>query len=143
MRAPTSRPLRCLAICLSAILLSPAAAAADGDPASDYLLAQNVYYPFTPAVSRSLQRALNAETTAAARVGFPIKIALIDSRSDLGVVGELFGRPQTYATFLEHEIDFERVQPLLIVMPSGYGESGLPTASMTAAERLRRPAGTT
>ncbi|MGH2930913.1 MAG: hypothetical protein ACRDL8_22100, partial [Solirubrobacteraceae bacterium] len=64
MRAPTSRPLRCLAICLSAILLSPAAAAADGDPASDYLLAQNVYYPFTPAVSRSLQRALNAETTA-------------------------------------------------------------------------------
>lgn len=143
MRVPTTRPIRCLAICLVVVLLAPAVAAADGDPASDYLLAQNVYYPVTPPVSGSLQRALNAETAAAARAGFPIKIALIDSRNDLGAVGELFGRPQTYATFLEHEIDFDKVQPLLIVMPSGYGESGLPSASMTAAEHLRRPAGTT
>lgn len=130
-----------IAVCLSLVL--PAVAAADGDPASDYLLAQNVYYPFSPAVSRPLQRALNAETATAARSGFPIKVAIIEARDDLGAVGLLLGQPQTYASFLEREINFHAEQPLLVVMADGYGMQGLPRASMTAAMRLPPPRGRT
>lgn len=128
-------------LCLALFL--PAVASADGDPASDYLLAQNVYYPFSPAVSRSLQRALNAETATAARRGFPIKVAVIEARDDLGAVGLLLGQPQTYASFLEREINFHAEQPLLVVMADGYGMQGLPRASMTAAMRLPPPRGRT
>jgi hypothetical protein len=130
-----------ISVCLFGLL--PAVATADGDPASDYLLAQNVYYPFSPPVSRPLQRALNAETTTAARTGFPIKVALIEARDDLGAVGVLLGQPQTYARFLEGEINFTAEQPLLVVMANGYGMQGLPPASMAAAGRLPSPHGPT
>ena len=43
----------------------PGFALGDGDPASDVLLGQNVYYPYSPPVPRSVQATLNAETAAA------------------------------------------------------------------------------
>ncbi|MGA9857930.1 MAG: hypothetical protein WBQ18_08700 [Solirubrobacteraceae bacterium] len=130
-----------IALCLSLVL--PAVAAADGDPASDYLLAQNVYYPFSPPVSGPLQGALNAETATAARSGFPINVAIIEARDDLGAVGLLLGQPQTYASFLEREINFTGEKPLLVVMANGYGVQSLPRASTTAAMRLPPPRGHT
>jgi hypothetical protein len=125
----------------AAVLFAPAAARADGDPASDVLLGENVFYPYTPPVSGSLQRALNAETTAAAKAHFPIKVALIASPVDLGVIPDLFGKPQQYADFLDQEISFISKEPLLVVMADGYGVVGLKPAAQAAAGTLRRPAG--
>jgi hypothetical protein len=129
-----------IALLLVAILL-PAAGLADGDPASDTLLAENVFYPYSATVSPSLQRRLDAETTAAARARFPIKVAIIASPTDLGVITQLFLQPQTYAEFLEQEISYQQKQLLLVVMPSGYGVQGLGPAATLAAASLAKPAG--
>ncbi len=128
---------------LTTVALSPAGRA-DGDPASDVLLGQSVFYPYQPPVSASLQRSLNAETAAAAHAHFPIKVALIDSQFDLGVVPTLFRKPQPYAKFLEQELRLilgPRVA-LLVVMPNGYGVEGLPAPAAAAVASLPKPTGT-
>jgi hypothetical protein len=130
---------------LIAALLGPcvlaSSAAADGDPASDILLATSVFYPYQPPVPAGVQRALNARAEAAAKRGFPIKIALIANPVDLGVIPELFGKPQQYANFLEQEISFQGRQLLLVVMADGYGVQGLPAAATRAIAGLPRPPG--
>jgi hypothetical protein len=136
------RLLRTLAACLVASILVPPVATADADPASDILLGQSVFYPFSPSVSGDIQRQLNAEVSGAARAGLPIKVALIGSPVDLGAVPNLFGKPQTYAKFLDQEISFQGTkQPLLVVMPAGYGVSGLSAAATAAAPTLPKPPG--
>jgi hypothetical protein len=126
---------------LAVLLIAPGAVLADGDPASDVLLGQNVFYPYTPSVSTSLQNRLNGVTAAAKRSGFPIKVALIASPVDLGSVPTLFGKPQQYASFLDQEIGFGGPgQPLLVVMPNGYGTQHLGSAATDAAASLTRPA---
>ncbi len=130
-----------VAVALAGLALAAAPARADGDPASDVLLGQNVFYPYSPPVSASLQEALNAEAAAVVRAHFPIKIALIHSPLDLGAVPNLFGRPQQYADFLDQEISFQGRQPLLVVMPNGYGVEGLGTGTAAAAASLAKPAG--
>jgi hypothetical protein len=123
--------------------LAPAMARADGDPASDVLLGQNVFYPYTPAVSPAIQKTLDAETTAASRAKFPIKVALIASPVDLGVIPDLFGKPQKYADFLDQEISFQTRQPLLVVMAAGYGVEGIHGPAQIAVASLRKPGGPT
>ena len=128
------------AVSLAAALV-PALARADGDPASDVLLGENVFYPYTPPVSAALQRRLNAEASAAHRAGFPIKVALIAGPTDLGVIPDLFGKPQSYADFLDKEISFRTAQPLLVVMPTGYGLQGVTGPAKLAVGGLPKPAG--
>jgi hypothetical protein len=123
--------------------LAPAGARADGDPASDVLLGQNVFYPYTPAVSPAIQKTLDAETAAASQAKFPIKVALIASPVDLGVIPDLFGKPQKYAEFLDQEISFQTKQPLLVVMPAGYGVQGIHGPAAAAVTSLPKPAGPT
>ena len=118
-------------------------ALADGDPASDVLLGQNVYYPYSPPVPQGVQRTLNAETAAAKKAGLPIKVALIATAVDLGVVPELFGQPENYAKFLDKEISFQGPQPLLVVMPAGYGVQGLRGKAAAAVTGLAPPKGKT
>jgi hypothetical protein len=142
------RPARAAALAVMAVMAGlavvvlPALALADGDPASDMLLGQNVFYPYTPTVSNRLQAELNAETAAASRAHFPIKVALIASPDDLGAIRSLFGRPQQYAAFLDREISFgNSAQPLLVVMRGGYGIEGLDPVAAAAVARLRSPPG--
>ena len=132
-----------LTVLLLGALLVPAGALADGDPASDVLLGENVFYPYTPAVSGQVQRTLDAETSAAKRAGFPIKVALIASPIDLGVIPDLFGKPQQYADFLDQEISFQARQPLLVVMAAGYGAQGFTGPAKLAVSGLHAPAGKT
>jgi hypothetical protein len=143
MSAMARRLASLLIMLLLAGTLVPTAALADGDPASDVLLGQNVFYPYTPPVPTAVQATLNAETAAAKRAGLPIKVALIASPVDLGVIPELFAQPQSYADFLDKEISFEQVQPLLVVMAAGYGTEGVPAAATRAAKTLLPPAGKT
>ncbi len=138
---------RRLASLLVAVLLAgamaPSWAAADGDPASDVLLGQNVYYPYSPPVPKAVQDELNAATAAAKKAGLPIKVALIATAVDLGVIPELFGKPQPYAEFLDKEISFNGPQPLLVVMPAGYGIQGVSANASAAVKGLTPPKGKT
>jgi hypothetical protein len=133
-----------LAVVLAALLvLPPLAALADGDPASDVLLGENVFYPYQPATSRSLMASLNSATAVAAKEHFPLKIALIASPIDLGIIPQLLGKPQAYAKYLDYEISFTSKQALLVVMKDGYGVEGLTPAATAAAAKLPLPAGGT
>jgi hypothetical protein len=126
---------------ISITVIAPALANADGDPASDILLFQNVFYPYG-GVSRELQQTLTAETAEAARAHAPIKVALISSPIDLGAIPELFGKPQQYAEFLDQELGIVgHKPPLLVVMPSGYGTAGLSPKATAAAAALTKPTG--
>jgi hypothetical protein len=131
-----------VAILIGALVMV-AVAFADGDPASDVLLGESVFYPYSPATSGTLERKLNAETAAAAKAHFPIKVALIASPVDLGTIPELFGKPQKYADFLDIEISFEGKQKLLVVMAAGYGVQGMGPGPTAAAPKLPPPAGKT
>lgn len=137
-----SRIATAVVVALLAPLLLCAVALADADPASDVLLGASVFYPYTPAVSAPVEKALNGEVAAAAAAHFPIKVALIGSPVDLGAIPTLFGKPQQYANFLDQEISFEGKQILLVVMPSGFGVQGLDPAATSAAASLAKPSGT-
>jgi hypothetical protein len=129
-------------LALACTLLPAGLARGDGDPASDVLLGENVYYPYSPTVSRALQQTLAAETQALKRSGLPLKVALISSPVDLGVVPDLFGHPQRYADFLDQEISYRQKQPLLVVMRAGYGVQGLTPQGRAAAAALPPPTST-
>jgi hypothetical protein len=106
-------------------LMAPASALADGDPASDVLLAQDVYYPYAPKVSKPLSTALDGLLARVRKAGYPMKVALIQTPSDLGAYPNLFGDTQNYANLLAKEIAFNSHPHLLIVMPSGFGGDNL------------------
>ncbi len=110
-----------LAVLLMILAERPGPARGDADPASDVLLAQSAFYPYQPAVSHSLEAALNGLLRSAERAGFPLKVAVIGSREDLGAIPNFFGHPESYARFLDKEISFNNQPPLLVVMPAGFG----------------------
>ena len=121
---------------------SLAVAHADGDPASDVLLSQDVFVPYS-GMSAAVERRLFALCAAAGRAGYPVKVALIASKSDLGVVPALFNRPQAYARFLSAELGTVVREPVLVVMPAGLGlatqghaATGTPIATALSATRV-------
>jgi hypothetical protein len=101
-------------------LLAPAAARADGDPASDYLLTQPVFTPIDvklPAASVEQLRTILADAKAK---GYEVRVALIATRYDLGAVPSLYNRPHDYLRLLSQEVRFVYKGPILVVMPAGY-----------------------
>jgi hypothetical protein len=110
----------------------PGAARADGDPASDYLPTLDLFVPLAPPAARNLQKDLDNLVFAARRRGYVVKIAVIGSRTDLGAVPQLFGRPQTYAKFLGSELRFTYRGRLLVVMPQGIGTRNVPAREVRA-----------
>jgi hypothetical protein len=108
-------------IAVGAALLVPGTAQANGDPASDYLLTQSVFLPFTPKIDNDAVKRLGILLREADKQHFRIRVAVILSPSDLGTAFSLFGKPQKYAEFLGLELSFVYRDRLLVVMPSGYG----------------------
>jgi len=104
-----------------ALIASPGAARADGDPASDVLATQPVFLPQDGGIPVAQQGQLTTLAQAAARAGYRIRVALIATRSDLGSVTELWRQPQNYAAFLGQELSLVYRGPLLVVMPNGFG----------------------
>jgi hypothetical protein len=110
---------------------------ADGDPASDVLLTDTIYFPYTKP-SADVVAKLRGVVEASRRAGQPLRVAISASRADLGAVPDYFGRPGEYAKFLSGELSaFGQLQgapqhgpatndPLLIVMPAGFGTYNLP-----------------
>lgn len=114
---------RAVAIVVAAAFLAAPAARADGDPASDYLLARKTFIPFDAKVPQANADQLNAIVAEAEKNGFAIRVALIGTRFDLGAVPSLWRKPETYALFLGQELFFVYKGRLLVVMPNGYGAS--------------------
>jgi hypothetical protein len=148
---------RLLALTLAAVLAGTAAgtARADGDPASDVLLSDNVFLSFQSPYGSAEGRALEALAKQAKEQGFPMRVAVITQLADMGSVGGLYGKAQRYADFLASEIRFVYRGTLVIAMngkPGGFGVHGpgatpaarrelarmkLPSSSPTAAELAR------
>ena len=119
------RTVPALALVLAAAVAAaahPPAALADGDPASDVLAYQPVFYPYAPA-PRTPEHRLSGLVKSANQQGYKIRIAIIQSRRDLGAVPELFGKPSVYARFLGSELSSVWRGRVLIVMADGYGLS--------------------
>jgi hypothetical protein len=101
------------------------AALADGDPASDVLQPPAVrVYMTNRATTPKLEQGLQRTAQQVSDAGLPIKVAVIGNNTDLGAVPQLWGKPQTYATFLGAELRFVYKDTLLVVMPQGFGIHG-------------------
>jgi hypothetical protein len=139
-----------IVLLLVALLLAwrgAAPARADGDPASDVLAEQTVFIPQDGSVPRREQAQLEAIVRTARRSGYPVRVAVIATRSDLGSITSLWLKPATYAGFLGRELSLLYRGALLVVMPDGYGVDlvGEPRAVQalhsagTSLEGLRLP----
>jgi len=132
-RRQATRGFVCLLACVLAAGVSAPLALADGDPASDYLVSQQAFLSYDAKIPAALQRKLVTAVASANKNGYPIKVALIWTRYDLGSVPELFGKPKIYARFLDAEDSkcwwggscgsgrFKTSTRLLVVMPNGLG----------------------
>jgi hypothetical protein len=100
--------------------LSPAARA-DGDPASDVLIYQNLFVATDANMPTGQQVELGNLLTSAANSGFPVRVAIIAQPDDLGAITALWDRPTAYASFLGIELSLAYTGRLLVVMPDGFG----------------------
>lgn len=113
---------RALSLALPVVLLvlTPAVARANGDPASDVLYFQDTYLPYQPP-SAEAAADLQIAVADANKAGYRMKVAVIAAPEDLGLVASLFGQPQVYARFLGAEIRTFFTGHLLVAMPHGFG----------------------
>lgn len=132
-RRQATRTILCLFAAALALGIAAPAARADGDPASDYLVSQQVFLSYDAKIPPALQRKLLAAVASSNRNGYPIRVALIWSSYDLGSLSGLFGDPRGYARFLDAEDSkcwwggkcgagrFKTTTRLVVVMPRGFG----------------------
>jgi hypothetical protein len=118
----------------------PAWVRADGDPASDVLATESLFLPQDAGVPLPQQGQLAELVRGAASGGYPIRVALIASRGDLGSVTELWREPQTYASFLYQELALVYRGPLLVVMPNGFGLAGAGSSASSMLAGIHIPA---
>jgi hypothetical protein len=116
-------------------------ALADGDPASDVLASQPLFAPADGSFAQGRLAQLNGLLAAARRQGVPLRVALIASPTDLGSVGELWRKPQSYARFLGQELSEVYRGTVVVVMPNGVGMYQHPEAGSTASLVAVRPKG--
>jgi hypothetical protein len=116
-------------------------ARADGDPASDVLLGQSLFLPQDAGAPLAQQSELAAMLGKAQRAGLRIHVAVIASPMDLGSITALWRQPQTYSRFLGEELSIVYKGTLLVVMPNGYGLTGVggAPASPSALKGLGAP----
>jgi len=110
---------------------------ADGDPGSDVLVNQSVFLPADAGVGVAQQTELDGLLSRAQSAGFPVRVAVIARRDDLGAVTPLWLAPQSYARFLDIELSLVFKGPLLVVMPDGLGFQWPGHAAATAAAERR------
>jgi len=138
-------PLAALVVTILALAIAlaagPSRALADGDPASDVLTETPVYFPADAGIPATRQAQLLKLVREAADRGYPLQVALIAHRSDLGSIGALWNQPNVYSGFLGTELSLVFHGTLLVVMPNGYGvdvigEPGAAAKTQAAARPL-------
>jgi hypothetical protein len=125
-------------------LLVVTAAQANGDPASDVLITQEVFIPFEAPISKSASDELTKTVAAANQRGYPIRVAVIAFTGDMGTAVSLWRHPQSYAKFLGSELAFAYSNRLLVAMPAGFGvyRGKKPVAQELRVLKNLRPAST-
>jgi hypothetical protein len=130
------------AAALSALTVSAGIASracADGDPASDVLAVQKLFLPTDAHIPVREQLELGALLTQSDRRGYPLRVAIVGSQSDLGSVTALWREPQAYARFLGSELGLVYHGTVLVVMPNGYGADVTAPGTRTASGETRLP----
>jgi len=107
-------------------------ARADGDPASDYLINNQVFLTSESVAVSPADQQLLALVRTANQDGFAIRVALISTDYDLGSITALWRKPRVYADFLGIELSAAYSGRLLVVMPNGFGVNW-PSHSTSAA----------
>jgi len=90
-RGPVRRAALLAALAVG--LLAVSAAQANGDPASDVLITQQVFLPFEAPISKSASDDLTKTVAAANKRGFKIRVAVIAFTGDLGHRSQPLGPP--------------------------------------------------
>ena len=86
---------RLLVLALLAAAVAAPAARADGDPASDYLLTYQVFYPYYTNTPKATLDQLKETVAEANKRGYQIRVAVITSPYDLGSVSALWQKPRS------------------------------------------------
>jgi protein SCO1/2 len=124
-----------LILALLALLAIPAVALADGDPGSDELVYQTLFYGAGDNLTVAQQVHLNRLLEATTALKKPVRVAIIGQRADLGFVTLLWRKPAAYAQYLGAELEFAYSGRLIVVMPQGVAfywyKHGLETISGT------------
>src|SRR5262249_13075235 len=115
-RLAAVRPL--LAALIALLVLMPAAAHADGGPASDVLVDKRVFYPYYDKVPKASQQQLQQTIADAKKKGYAVRVAMIGKVYDLGSAGLLYKKPQPYSQFLAQELAQFNTDWVLVVMPN-------------------------
>jgi hypothetical protein len=133
------RLLVALTAALAGGVVVVSSARADGDPASDVLIGQKVFFPYAGgSVSGSDKAALASVVDQANTRGMRIRVAVIAGPYDLGSVTALWRKPRTYAKFLGGELTFVYKKGLLMtVMPQGFGLFRGTPAQQATLNRIR------
>ncbi len=114
-------------ILASLALIAAPAALADGDPASDVLVNMPLFNPIDSGIPFSTVDRLEGLLVLSRKDGFPIRVAMINSATDLGTATAYWGeRPQDYAYYLWRELQNLYGGQILVVMPNGFGLWGPP-----------------
>jgi hypothetical protein len=118
------------------------AAHADGDPASDVLVATPpIFLSADSGAAYAEKETIADQLNRAARRGHTLRVAVISHRDDLGSVTGYWGDPAAYAQFLGQELPLNYRGELLVVMPSGFGVSDQGRLQRTAVTGLAPRAG--
>jgi hypothetical protein len=131
--------LACLPALFATLAIAPPARA-DGDPASDVLPTQDVFYGAYVDLRSKPAAQLPAMLEQAREKGFETKVALISDAPDLGVETAFWKKPQDYAKFLAEELGYVYKERLLIVMPNGYGYWDMDQSGLRERQSLRKVA---
>jgi hypothetical protein len=115
------RCVRTLALAAALLLAAAPAARADGDPASDFLVVQDMFYGSKLDLKSKPAAQLPALLTQSRAQGYEIRVAVITADADLGSAALLWDKPQLYAEFLGQELSNVYKARTLVVMPGGYG----------------------
>ena len=127
------------------ICMAPSSALADGDPASDVLIGDTIFFPYQ-APSADTARKLRGVVDATRKAGQPVRVAIIHGPQDLGTAANLYGHPREYARLLSQELG-NPVEPgkqghreeLIVVMAAGFGTIGVPPKVDSELRKLELP----
>ncbi len=124
-------PFRALLAAVVLLLLAAVPPArADGDPASDVLPSQPVFYGSAVDLKSKPAAQLDALVKEAKQRGYLVNVAVISRLEDMGSASQFWNDMDNYGDFLAGEIACCVKGRLLIVMPSGFGVTYLGHSSL-------------
>jgi hypothetical protein len=128
--------IRAVLVALVLLLCAAPAARADGDPASDVLPSQPVFFGSALDLRSKPAAQLDALVKEAKQRGYAVNVAVISRLEDMGSATQYWNDMDNYGAFLAGEIACCVKGRLLIVMPGGFGVTYLGHSSTADRKAL-------